>query len=144
MIKYLRDEFEFKDANKTKGMINMIAQTRIASSYGLLQSLYTTVLDEHSYPTGNNNNPEKLNEVDTSMVYSMKDLKKIFKNKNGFSLDKSDNWVSQRTLYPHPNDGFEEALQVMFIMWNFNYEKNGKRYHTWVQDYSEKFIPMRK
>jgi hypothetical protein len=65
MIIYLRDEFI--DEVGTKGMKNMIAQTRIASSYGYLQALYTTAInrnDNWQYPEDSNHPPEAINEFD--------------------------------------------------------------------------------
>lgn len=44
--------------NKYNGIM---AQSRIASSYGLLQNLYTTAISE-GFKDSLNNNPEKLNE----------------------------------------------------------------------------------
>ncbi|MDI6804809.1 MAG: hypothetical protein QME58_13395 [Bacteroidota bacterium] len=74
---YLRDSFK-------GGLINMIAQTRISSSYGLLQLVYfygvmNTI--QYQYPESQSHLPEKLNEVDTSFIYAIKHLKMLFNYK---------------------------------------------------------------
>lgn len=151
MIKYLRDEFTDEVGNV--GMKNMIAQTRIASSYGLLQILYTTAYDEHNYPTNNNDRPENLNEVKISMDYAVEHLKKLFNNYNEFSIETDNNWVSKFTgqlnkkypLFPKPTAGFEQALGVMYYKWNPGENENGYAiYHKKVLNNSKRFLPRSK
>lgn len=142
LLKYLKSEWN-------GGLENIKAQTRIAASYGLLQMMYTTVYDEHKY----RKMPEKLNEVSIAMEYSVKHLKKLFKNNNGFSLDdKNANWESKHSgktttpKFPKPSAGYEEALKVMIWMWNslLTADKINAIYHTNVLTNSEQFLPRRK
>ena len=111
MIVYLRDEFSFNDVNNTKGMINIIAQTRIASSYGLYQVMYTTaILKGWNYPQDTNHKPEALNEVDTNLVYASR---------------RQANWLSDYDNKNKWEDGYEETIRkVLFKKWNGdNYSK---------------------
>lgn len=105
MIVYLRDEFEFEDLNHTKGMKNMIAQTRIASSYGLFQAMYTTAIgDDWNYPQDSDHKPEALNEIDTNLVY-------VSKRQAGYlsNYDNKNEWI----------DGYEETIRkILFQEWN--------------------------
>lgn len=124
MIVYLRDKFEFKDANKTKGMKNMIAQTRIASSYGLFQVMYTTAIgDDWKYPKDQDHKPEALNEIDTNLVYATNRMAKYISTYNN-----KNNW----------KDGYEETIRkVIFREWN------GENYSKLVISRSQLFIPKR-
>jgi hypothetical protein len=105
MAVYLRDEFQFYDDNNTKGMKNMIAQTRLASSYGLFQVMYTTaILKAWSYPTDVEHKPEALNEVDTNFVYATERQKKLLA-----SYENKNNWT----------DGYEETIRKSVLKdWN--------------------------
>ncbi len=141
-INYLKNDYE-----------GVIAQTRIASSYGLLQSLYTTVLDEHNYPTSDSSRPENLNEVKIGMDYALKHLNKLFKNSNTFSLETNNNWVSnyagnlssKKSKFPKPDAGFEQALSVMYYMWNSGLNDGTYAvYHKKVLNNSKKFLPRSK
>ena len=140
--KFIKDKWEI---NGTKGLDNIIAQTRIAASYGLLQSLYTTAVIDNKYPTSKDDRPENLSVVSTGLTYALKNLQLLFKRHNKISLDVPDNWVSKRTLFPNPSAGFEEALQVMFYKWNPDKKnKQGESiYHTEVLNNSKQFLPRR-
>ncbi|MGA9292872.1 MAG: hypothetical protein WBV81_09760 [Ignavibacteriaceae bacterium] len=143
----------FLENNYEGGLKNSIAQTRISSSYGLLQSLYTTVLKEHKYPTTNADRPENLNEVKISMDYAIKHLKKLFNNFNGFTLETHNNWVSNYAgqlntdypIFPKPIAGFEQALAVMYYKWNPGLkDRTYAVYHKKVLINSKKFLPRSK
>ena len=145
-INFLKDDYK-------GGLKNSIAQTRIASSYGLLQSLYTTVLGEHNYPTSDSSRPEDLNEVKIGMDYAIKHLIELFNNTNGFTLGIDNNWVSnyagnldsQHSKFPRPGTGFENALSVMYYKWNTGLNDGMYAiYHKCVLNNSEKFLPRSK
>jgi len=132
------------------GLTNHIAQTRIASSYGLLQVLYTTAYKEHNYPTTYNDRPENLNEVRIGMNYAVEHLKKLFNNWNEFSLETDNSWSSNYSgqlnkkyaIFPKPTAGFEQAIGVMHYKWNPGEQKNGNAtYHKKVLNNSKRFLP---
>ncbi len=92
------------------GWQNIVAQTRIASSYGLLQMLYTTAIGPRKYPTGSDNRPEDINDTKTCMDFSMKHLddliKKALRSKLG---GKQNDWPG----------GFEGAFRdYIYPRWN--------------------------
>jgi hypothetical protein len=135
------------------GLTNSIAQTRIASSYGLLQILYTTAYDEHNYPITNNDRPENLNEIKLAMDYAVEHLKKLFSDWNKFSLEVDNNWSSKYSgqlnskyaIFPKPTAGFEQALSVMHYKWNPGEQENGYAiYHKKVLNNSKRFLPRSK
>ena len=124
MIAYLRDEFIFEDVNNTKGMINMIAQTRIASSYGLFQAMYTTAIGEKwNYPQDADHKPEALNEIDTNLVYVSKRQARYLS-----SYDNKNKW----------EDGYEETIRkILFKKWN------GDDYSKYAIKRSQLFTPKK-
>ncbi len=92
------------------GWQNIVAQTRIASSYGLLQMLYTTATGERKYPTGSENRPEDINDTKTCMDFSMKQLDDLVKKAVRSKLGGSQNdWPG----------GFEGAFRdCVYRIWN--------------------------
>lgn len=110
MIVYLRDEFEFEDLNRTKGMKNMIAQTRIASSYGYFQPLYTTAINRNDnwlYPENADNPPENLNKNDIIFPMATR-MYRVYLEK-GLTNQSGNNW----TL------GLESSLKKYILeVWN--------------------------
>ncbi|MEW6509303.1 MAG: hypothetical protein AB1432_16350, partial [Bacteroidota bacterium] len=147
LVKFLKHEWQ---VGGIKGLTNIYAQTRIASSYGLLQILYITVVNNRDYPISNNDRPENINDNSVGFDYMMKHLESKF-GTNGFSLTKPDNWEStykgrnKAPSFPKPGAGFEEALEVMFYKWNpGKKDENGNAiYHKLVLDNSKKFLPRR-
>jgi len=122
MIKYLRDEFQFYDEDGTKGMKNMIAQTRIASSYGYFQLLFTTaVLAPFNYPKNSSDYPpEKLNETNTVFPFAFKMYMKYFKSKDFI-------------------DGLEQKLYNQILdRWN-----EAKEYPAEAIQKMQKFLPKK-
>lgn len=144
-INFLKDEYE-------EGLTNIAAQTRIASSYGLLQTLYITVLDEHYYPTTYNDRPENLNDVKISMDYAIKHLIKLFDNTNAFNIETNNNWISNYSgkkskyaKFTKPSAGFEGALTAMYYKWNPGLnDAIYAIYHKKVLNNSRKFLPRSK
>jgi len=123
MIKYLRDEFEFKDKNNTKGMKNMIAQTRIASSYGFFQALYTTAL-EWGYEESENKLPENLNTFEESFPLVIK----AYQNYCVELKEENNNWST----------GFESKIKnSVFDKWNTH-----KTYPDRALNEVEKYLPQ--
>ncbi|HMN18964.1 MAG TPA: hypothetical protein PKD03_15230, partial [Ignavibacteriaceae bacterium] len=109
-LKYLQYDWKDKDLDK------IYAQTRIASSYGLLQILYTTSLSE-GYDLGLNDRPENLNEPD-GFKYQIYHYSSRFK-KNGFNLDHTNNFNSSFKYYDkkgklifEAGDGFEGSFRT--------------------------------
>jgi hypothetical protein len=103
----------FRDDIFGIGAQNIPAQTRIASSYGYLQILYTTAIgdEEHggvSYPT--NLRPEDLNKASICELYQFAHLKNIVDGQIGkLLMDSAGEW---------PN-GFEKfILDFVYPEWN--------------------------
>jgi hypothetical protein len=92
------------------GWKNIVAQTRIASSFGLLQMLYTTATEEREYPTGSDNRPEDLNDTKTCMDFSMMHLNELVKKAVRSKLGgKQNDWPG----------GFEGAFRdYIYPRWN--------------------------
>ena len=105
MIIYLRDELTVNEVNNTKGMKNMIAQTRIASSYGLFQAMYTTAIgDDWKYLQDSDHKPEALNEIDTNLDYVSERQARYLSD-----YDNKNEWI----------DGYEETIRkILFQEWN--------------------------
>jgi hypothetical protein len=108
------------------GLENLIAQTRLASSYGLLQLLHSTAIIE-GYPDSSSKAPEDLNINSINLPLSMKRLLKFLKN-NGLLGDslKIDNW-------PY---GYEATFQRMLIGWN-----SRVKYSNEVLENSKSYLP---
>ncbi len=94
MIVFLRDEWDYHVPRNNKGLINVTAQTRIASSYGLLQPMYTKAL-LFGYQENNNYLPELLNVTDTMMVVAMRYQKNKLRNYVGALMEENNNsWLN--------------------------------------------------
>ncbi|MGD1046482.1 MAG: hypothetical protein ABR936_14330 [Bacteroidota bacterium] len=94
MIVYLRDEWDYHVPRNNKGLMNVTAQTRIASSYGLLQPMYTKAL-LFGYQENNNYLPELLNITDTTMVVAMRYQKEKLRMSVGASEEANNNsWTN--------------------------------------------------
>jgi hypothetical protein len=109
MIVFLRDEWDYHVPRNNKGLINVTAQTRIASSYGLLQPMYTKAL-LFGYQENNNNLPELLNVTDTMMVVAMRYQKEKLRRFVGASgEDNNNSWT----------DGYENGFfRGVYPRWN--------------------------
>lgn len=94
-------------ANFEGGLENLYAQTRIASSYGLIQMMYHNATKK-GYDIKNNNAPEYLNEVGTFFPFAMD----LHLENLGKVIDKPNitdsNWA----------EGFEQVLMRLFNKWN--------------------------
>ena len=115
---------KFKD-----GIMNRIAQTRISTSYGLMQVLYTSATAYLHYPEEYYTDPmpqvpsylpEYLNEKDKSLKYGSEGIafyvKKEIEYKND---DKDNNWTA----------GFERTFIIGLYGYNHGFNKNSnKRY----------------
>jgi hypothetical protein len=123
-IIYLRDEWN-------GGMQNMVAQTRLASSYGLLQMMYGTAVQYRSYPSRDPNiSPEDLNVTDTNMTYSLKYIKQLLLNNLTSSVEEGGNWP----------DGFEQTfIEMVWARWN-----TGDGYPQSVYSNTQYFLPQSK
>ncbi len=122
MIKYLRDEFPFKDKNNTKGMKNMIAQTRILASYGYFQVMYTTAIEKKwGYKVEQDSLPENLNTFNVQFPLVIKRYKGFLSNQN------ENNWII----------GFETILKdEIYDEWNTK-----KKYPDEVLNKVENYLP---
>jgi len=120
MIKYLRDEFT--DGVGTIGMKNMIAQTRIASSYGYFQALYTTALG-WGYDEEAEHLPENLNTFE--VLFPL-----VIQKYSGYlSNQEVNNW----------NSGFETTIKdKVFSNWN-----DHKKYPNSTLNNVERFLPQK-
>jgi hypothetical protein len=93
------------------GNMDNLAQTRMASSYGLFQILYPTAKSKENYTVEDDHPPEKLNESQIGPTYAVPFLLKqvqivLKKNSDGDS-----NW----------SQGYEETFR-----WAFSYYHNDK------------------
>ncbi len=129
MIIYLRDEFT--DEIGTVGMKNMIAQTRIASSYGYLQALYTTAIDRREnwdYPEDSNHPPEAINEFDVIFPMATRMQNDYLIGNLHDSHEPNNNW----------SIGFESALKEYILEeWN-----ELIYYPSSVMNHTNKFLPQ--
>ncbi len=133
LVDYLKDKYK-------GGLTSIPAQTRISASYGLLQILYETAVNEEDYPHGLSNRPENLNEL-SGLAYSLKYLLRMF-NHNNIEFSSNSNWSTQftgDTYLKKPISGYEGALQVMVHFWN----SGKKTYYNDVFNNMENFLPRR-
>jgi hypothetical protein len=108
MVTFLRDEWDGGVPNGPKGLKNIVAQTRIASSYGLLQMLYRTALGIR-YREDISHLPENLNVTETMMSLSIPYQKSLLIDGIGASIESVGNWP----------DGFEKSLyDFVYANWN--------------------------
>ncbi len=122
MIKWLRDDWN-------NGAKNIVAQTRLASSYGLLQMMYSTAVEQIDYPANNHEvSPEDLNATDTCMFRSLEYMKKMLKSKLSPTMELNGNW-------PH---GFEYYFKkYIWPTWN-----SSDSYPNKVYLKTQRFIPQ--
>ena len=126
MIRFLRDEWTFGMPRGSKGLANVVAQTRIASSYGLLQPMYTTALNK-GYLEDEEHSPEFLNITDTTMRVSMVFQKQALMTRVGANPEAQSHW----------EEGFENALTLgVYPKWNTK-----KNYPLAVIRNSTSFLP---
>lgn len=125
MIDYLHDEWG------DGGATNMVAQTRLASSYGLLQMMYGTAVWRLLYPTLNANiSPEDLNVTDVGMSYCLKSMKRFLQDSLTTSVEEKGNWPK----------GFEYCFKTfVWPLWNPD-----RQYPGIVFSYTQKFVPQDK
>jgi len=112
MIEFLRDVWN-------DGAKDIIAQTRLASSYGLLQMLYPTAVEQIDYPANNPQiSPEDFNVTDICMHYSMEYMKKKLKRKLTPSVEQNGNWPNgfeyyfKKYIWPTWNTGTGYSQEV--------------------------------
>ena len=119
-------------------MSNAIAQTRIASSYGFLQLLYTTATGEQAYPVDASHRPEDIQVPETVFKYAVPYLKKQLDKQRSESRDPEDHdWAR----------GFEETLRIALNMYNGKKEKPTRfewKYGGIVLDFSRDYTPENK
>ena len=120
MIKYFKKEW------KNKGAENIIAQTRAASSYGLLQMLYTTARGRE-YP--NDTIPENINLLKYFELF-LKTQKKYLQDGIGINVESGNNWT----------DGFEYSLSTKIYVPNWN---TISTYAKAVYTNSKMFLPKK-
>jgi hypothetical protein len=127
MVTFLRDQWDGGVTGGMKGLKNIMAQTRIASSYGLLQMLYTTALDQ-GYDEDNSHLPENLNITSVIMSLSMPYQKSLLVGKIGATVENGGNW----------SKGFERSLYYfVYSKWN-----SKTSYPVIVFQYSSKYLPQ--
>ncbi len=129
MIVFLRDKWN-------GGTKKMIAQTRLASSYGLLQMMYDRAVRDAGYPCKDANiSPEDFNVTETNMIYSMKYMKKILLNVLTPAVEENGQW---------PN-GFENWFKnYVWRIWNTGTTQKGYGYSNDVYSNSQKYLPQDK
>lgn len=97
----------FKKKWKDEGAQNIIAQTRVASSYGLLQMMYSTAIGKE-VKYSKEKLPEEINEQDFFIDFIEYQKKKI-SEKNSLNNDSNFNW----------KEGFELTIRnSVFKVWN--------------------------
>ncbi len=104
---YLRDQWNGGVKNGTKGLENIVAQTRIASSYGLMQMMYPTTLDR-GYVEDNHHVPENLNVDSVFFPFAMKHQLFLLQKILNENPDGTTNW----------SVGYDNAFLQMYNGWN--------------------------
>jgi hypothetical protein len=124
MIVYLRDKWE-------GGAKSMVAQTRLASSYGLLQMMYSTAVEQIDYPsTDPNIRPEDFNVTDIGLFYCLEYMKMMLEVKLTTAVEQDGNWPK----------GFEYYFKkYIWPTWN-----PGNDYPKSVYSYTQRFLPQSK
>jgi len=91
------------------GLDNIVAQTRIAASYGLFQTVYTTALDR-DYPEDDESLPEELNMPGTNLLLSIEYQRSLMIENLGNDFECGNNW----------GRGLEESFAafVYYPKWN--------------------------
>jgi hypothetical protein len=121
IVVYLRDSWN-------GGLDSMIAQTRIASSYGLQQLMYGTAVDR-GYLVDNQHCPEELNINNIFYPFCMKHQKYLLKEILGSKALNENNW----------SGGYDDIFFRMLNNWNpkmANYEQD-------VMLYSKNYLPKK-
>lgn len=103
-ITYFRDQYR---SGRWIGLNSRPAQSRVASSYGPIQTMYTTAI-ARQYPTGRIEIPENLNISDTFFPFAMAHYVVLLENQFGSGNPSSSNW----------SQGFETALKGVYHGWN--------------------------
>ena len=108
-INFYKNEWNGRIYGGKKGLVNIKAQTRMAASYGLLQILYITAIeDDIGYPEDSENSPEKLLETD-NLKWPLKHLINIVNT----ALQDENNKVANWSL------GFESTFELgVYPRWN--------------------------
>lgn len=118
-IRWMRDTW-------SGGLKNIVAQTRIASSYGLLQLIYYYGVSDAEYPIDANHRPEDINLVYNSLYYGIMHFSNKLECAMYVPLD-SNNW---------PN-----GLEVSYLLGLLRY--NGSiNYALDVIAYSQQYLPQ--
>lgn len=107
------------------GLNNRPAQSRIASSYGPLQPMYTTALDR-GYPNGTHDRPEDLNDPNVFFPFAM--AHHVFLLTQQVGDISSNNWEA----------GFEETMRRVYHEWN-----GRPGYDTEVLTNARRYAPVR-
>jgi hypothetical protein len=118
-IRWMRDTW-------SGGMINVVAQTRIASSYGLLQLVYYYGVKDAEYPVDANHRPEDINLVYNSLYYGILHFSNKLKSVINISSD-SNNW---------PN-----GLEGSYLQ-GLNRYNGTIKYANDVIQYSQQYLPQ--
>lgn len=112
LANYLENDWDGGIEGGRKGLKNIVAQSRIASSYGLLQMLYPTAigLNEPLYTEDASHLPEDLNITNTIMTLSMIHQKKLLIRFLGKEIENNNKeW----------DYGYEESLRRgVYRRWN--------------------------
>jgi hypothetical protein len=126
MINYLQNDWE-------GGAINSDAQTRVASSYGWFQFMYSTAVEDPilTYPNSNHEvSPEDLNETDRNFSYALIRQKNILKKILGQEKESKGEW----------NLGFEKTFKdKVWRTWN----SQKKNYSTEIANTISMFKPSK-
>jgi hypothetical protein len=122
-----------------KGIMNTgIAQTRTASSYGLLQMMYPTAHGGRNYPINDNHLPEYLNITDTNFYYAVPFMEMQLEAELAGFTNKTSNWTN----------GFEMTFLRAYDRYNGATENSGnigkKGYGKAVLRYSRNYLPKKK
>jgi hypothetical protein len=121
-----------------KGIMNSgIAQTRTASSYGLLQIMYPSAHEGRSYPIDDNHLPEYLNIADTNFYYAVPFMEMQLEAELASLTNKTSNWTN----------GFEMTFLRAYNRYNGATEDAGnietKAYGKAVLRYSRNYLPKK-
>jgi len=115
------------------------AQTRIASSYGLLQMLYTSATDLRDYPKNSSDHlPEYLNERIRNIEFGTGYFADCVKKETDLQKYEENNWEL----------GYERILEIGLIAYNQGYKNitrygRNNSYAKGVYGFSEKYLPAK-
>lgn len=112
----------------------LMAQTRIASSYGLFQFLYTTAVEKVSYPESTSCVPEVLNRTDTTFALATRRMEQLLKTSLGTAYLRGHDWTRGRLK------GLDACFkEIAWKAWN----PQRKGYPDEVLQKTKLFKPMR-